>query len=132
MIPIARDTGAVVAFGGRSLEQGQVPKYLNSPETGIYTKGRTLYGLDVTKAAIRKQNYSVLVEGYFDLAQAWQAGVTPVVAICGTALTPAQARTLKRFTAKAVLSLDPDAAGSAHRTAAQGQGRGADAARWRA
>ena len=54
MIPIARDTGAIVAFGGRALEEGQVPKYLNSPETPIYTKGRTLYGLDVTRAAVRK------------------------------------------------------------------------------
>ena len=111
MIPIARDSGAVVAFGGRALEDGQVPKYLNSPETPIYTKGRTLYGLDVTKAAIRKHNYCVLVEGYFDLAQVWQAGIQPVVASCGTALTNAQARVLKRFTSKVVLSFDPDAAG---------------------
>jgi DNA primase len=111
MIPIARDSGSVVAFGGRALEEGQVPKYLNSPETPIYTKGRTLYGLDVTKGAIRKHNYSVLVEGYFDLAQVWQAGVQPVVAACGTALTSAQARTLKRFTSKVVLSFDPDQAG---------------------
>ncbi len=111
MIPIARDNGAIVAFGGRALEEGQVPKYLNSPETPIYTKGRTLYGLDVTKGAIRKHNYCVLVEGYFDLAQVWQAGVQPVVAACGTALTNAQARTLKRFTSKVVLSFDPDAAG---------------------
>ncbi len=74
MIPIARDSGAIVAFGGRALEEG-VPKYLNSPETPIYTKGRTLYGLDVTKGAVRKHNYSVLVEGYFDFAQVWQAGV---------------------------------------------------------
>jgi DNA primase len=111
MIPIARDTGAIVAFGGRALDEGQVPKYLNSPETPIYTKGRTLYGLDVTKGAIRKHNYAVLVEGYFDLAQVWQAGVQPVVASCGTALTSAQARTLKRFSPKVVLSFDPDAAG---------------------
>jgi DNA primase len=111
MIPILRDTGIVVAFGGRALEEGQVPKYLNSPETPIYTKGRTLYGLDVTKGAIRKHNYCVLVEGYFDLAQVWQAGVQPVVALCGTAMTSAQARTLKRFATKVVLSLDPDAAG---------------------
>ena len=111
MIPIARDTGAVVAFGGRALEDGQIPKYLNSPETPVYTKGRTLYGLDVTKAAVRKQNYCVLVEGYFDLAQVWQAGVEGVAALCGTAMTPAQAHILKRFTSKVVLSLDPDAAG---------------------
>jgi len=111
MIPIRRETGAIVAFGGRALDEGQVPKYLNSPETPVYTKGRTLYGLDVTKGAVRKHNYSVLVEGYFDLAQVWQAGIQPVVASCGTALTPAQARLLKRFTTKVVLSFDPDAAG---------------------
>jgi DNA primase len=111
MIPIARDTGAVVAFGGRALEEGQVPKYLNSPETPVYTKGRTIYGLDVTKGAIKAHNYCVLVEGYFDLAQVWQAGVKPVAALSGTAMTPAQVHILKRFTNKAVLSLDPDAAG---------------------
>jgi len=111
MIPIARDTGSIVAFGGRALDDGQLPKYLNSPETPIYTKGRTLYGLNATKAAIRKHNYCILVEGYFDLAQVWQAGIQPVVASCGTALTSAQARILKRFTTKVVLSFDPDAAG---------------------
>ena len=111
MIPIARENGAVVAFGGRALDQGQQPKYLNSRETPIYSKGRTLYGLHVTKGAVRKHNYCVLVEGYFDLAQVWQAGVHPVVALSGTALTSAQARMLKRFTSKVVLSLDPDAAG---------------------
>jgi DNA primase len=111
MIPIARDTGAIVAFGGRALDADQVPKYLNSPETPIYTKGRTLYGLHVTKAAIRAHNYCVLVEGYFDLAQVWQAGIQPVVASSGTALAAAQARTLKRFTSKVVLSFDPDSAG---------------------
>ncbi len=111
MIPIRRDSGALVAFGGRALDEGQVPKYLNSPETPVYSKGRTLYGLDVTKGAIRKHNYCVLVEGYFDLAQVWQAGVQPVVASSGTALTVTQARLLKRFVRKIVLSFDPDAAG---------------------
>jgi len=111
MVPIARDNGAVVAFGARALDEGQVPKYLNSRETPIYVKGRTLYGLDVTKGAIRKHNYSVLVEGYFDLAQVWQSGVQPVAALCGTAMTRAQALTLKRLASKVVLSLDPDAAG---------------------
>lgn len=111
MIPIRRDTGALIAFGGRAMDEGQVPKYLNSPETPIYSKGRTLYGLDVTKGAIKKHNYCVLVEGYFDLAQVWQAGVQPVVASSGTALTVTQGRLLKRFAQKIVLSFDPDAAG---------------------
>ena len=111
MIPIARDNGTIVAFGGRALEAGQVPKYLNSPETPLYSKGRTLYGLHVTKGAIRSHNYCVLVEGYFDLAQVWQAGVQSVVASSGTALSVAQARLLKRFTSKVVLNFDPDAAG---------------------
>jgi DNA primase len=77
----------------------------------VYTKSRTLYGLNVTKAAIRKHNYCVLVEGYFDLAQVWQAGVQAVAALCGTALTAAQSRILKRFSSKVVISFDPDAAG---------------------
>jgi len=115
LIPICRESGSVVAFGGRALDAGQVPKYLNSPETAIYVKGRTLYGLHVTKSAVRRLGYAVLVEGYFDLAQAWQAGIAPLVASCGTALTPAQARTLRRLASKVVLSFDPDTAG---RTAA--------------
>jgi DNA primase len=111
MIPIARDTGPVIAFGGRAMEADQQPKYLNSPETPIYIKGRTLYGLNLSRAAITKSRHAVMVEGYFDLAQALQAGITNVVASSGTALTPAQARLLKRFASKVVLSFDPDAAG---------------------
>jgi DNA primase len=113
MIPIARESGAVVAFGGRAMDAEQVPKYLNSPETPIYSKGRTLYGLDITRGEVSKRGYAVLVEGYFDFAQAWQAGVTPVVATCGTALTKPQAEKLRRFASRAVLSFDPDAAGQA-------------------
>jgi DNA primase len=93
------------------MEADQQPKYLNSPETPIYVKGRTLYGLSVTKADIRKAGRAVLLEGYFDFAQALQGGVTTVVATSGTALTQAQAQTLRRFAARAVLSFDPDAAG---------------------
>jgi DNA primase len=111
MIPICRDSGSVVAFGGRAMEAEQQPKYLNSPETPIYSKGRTLYGLNLTKAEIRRLGYAVLVEGYFDFAQALQAGVGPVVASCGTALTAQQAHLLRRFASKVVLSYDPDAAG---------------------
>lgn len=111
MIPIYRDNGAIVAFGGRAMEAGQHPKYLNSPETAIYVKGRTLYGLHASKQAISRLKYAVLVEGYFDWAQAFQAGITNVVASSGTALTSAQARLLRRFAGKVILSFDPDAAG---------------------
>ena len=111
MIPIHRDNGAIVAFGGRAMDAGQQPKYLNSPETPIYVKGRTLYGLHLSRAAISKAKYAVMVEGYFDVAQALQAGIGNVVASSGTALTPMQARLLKRFATKVVLSFDPDAAG---------------------
>jgi DNA primase len=111
MIPICRDTGAVIAFGGRALEKDQQPKYLNSPETAIYSKSRTLYGLNLAKTAIRQRGFAVMVEGYFDFAQVFQSGVQGVVASCGTALTPQQAQYLGRFTKKVVLSFDPDAAG---------------------
>jgi DNA primase len=111
MIPICRETGLVVGFGGRAMEADQVPKYLNSPETPIYSKGRTLYGLNVSKTAIRQQGRAVMVEGYFDFAMAIQGGVTAVVASSGTALTQPQAQLLRRFAARVVLSFDPDAAG---------------------
>ena len=111
MIPIARDTGTVIAFGGRALEADQQPKYLNSPETPIYTKSRTLYGLNLTKSHLRKGNFALIVEGYFDFAQVHQAGGFPVIATCGTALTPQQAQMLRRFAAKAVLCYDADRAG---------------------
>jgi DNA primase len=111
MIPIARDTGSIVAFGGRAMDKDQVPKYLNSPETPIYSKSRTLYGLNLTKGDVRKANVAVIVEGYFDFAQVYQAGGLPAVATCGTALTTAQAHILRRFASKTVLCFDPDAAG---------------------
>ena len=111
MIPICRDSGSVVAFGGRALESGQQPKYVNSPETPLYTKSRTLYGLHLTKSAIRRLGYAVMVEGYFDFAQVVQAGVQPAVATCGTAVTAQQARLLRRFASKVIVSFDPDAAG---------------------
>jgi len=111
MVPICRDAGSVIAFGGRSMDADQQPKYLNSPETAIYSKGRTLYGLNLTKGAIRKGGFVVLVEAYFDFAQVFQSDAAPAVATCGTALTPQQAQLLHRFTSKVVLSFDPDAAG---------------------
>ena len=79
------------------MEAGQQPKYLNSPETPIYVKGRTLYGLHLSKAAIARAKHAVMVEGYFDVAQALQAGITNVVASSGTALTPAQAQAVETF-----------------------------------
>ena len=100
MIPICRESGLVVGFGGRAMEADQVPKYLNSPETPIYSKGRTLYGLNVTKTAIRQQGRAVMVEGYFDFAMAIQGGVTAVVASSGTALTQPQAQLLRRFASR--------------------------------
>jgi DNA primase len=111
MVPICRDSGSVIAFGGRAMDAGQVPKYLNSPETPIYSKGRSLYGLNLTKAGIRTLKFVVLVEGYFDYAQVLQSQAAPVVASCGTALTTQQAQLLRRFTTRVVLSYDPDAAG---------------------
>ncbi len=112
VIPIARDSGTIIAFGARALHPDQQPKYLNSPETAIYSKARTLYGLHLSKRAIREAGYAVLVEGYFDLAQAVQGGVAPVVACCGTALGEQQVRLLKRFAPKVVVSFDPDPAGA--------------------
>jgi DNA primase len=111
MVPICRESGAVIAFGGRAMDADQMPKYLNSPETPIYSKGKTLYGLSLSKAALRKSGFVVLVEGYFDYAQVFQAQAAPVVASCGTALTNYQAHLLRRFTNRIVLSFDADTAG---------------------
>lgn len=122
MVPICRDTGSVIAFGGRQMDADQGgPKYLNSPETAIYSKSRTLYGLNLTKPAIRKQGYALLVEGYFDFAQVYQSRAfsdsgAPVVASCGTALTAQQAQLLKRSTTNVKLNFDPDSAGQAAAT----------------
>jgi len=122
IVPICRDTGSVVAFGGRQMDADQGgPKYLNSPETPIYSKSRTLYGLNLTKAAIRKQGYALLVEGYFDFGQVYQSGAfseagAPVVASCGTALTTQQAQLLKRSTTNVKLNFDPDSAGQSAAT----------------
>jgi DNA primase len=111
LFPIHREGGSVVAFGGRAMADDQVPKYLNSPETPLYTKGRVLYGLHLSKHAIRKAGSVVMMEGYFDVIQAWQGGVAHTVASSGTALTPAQAQTLRRFASKVILSFDADGAG---------------------
>lgn len=112
LFPIANVKGRVLGFGGRILEEGE-PKYLNSPETEIYVKGRELYGLTHSGRAIREVQLAILVEGYLDLISLFQAGVEPVVATLGTALTREQARLLKRYTRDIVVVFDPDQAGEA-------------------
>jgi DNA primase len=112
MFPIHNEAGRVIAFGGRALAAGDEPKYLNSPETDIYKKSNVLYNLHRAKAAIRKQERAVLVEGYMDVIGVYSAGITEVVASCGTALTNLQVRAVKRHTEKIVVNFDPDAAGS--------------------
>ncbi len=110
MIPIRDRRGLVIGFGGRILDEGE-PKYLNSPQTPLFDKGRTLFGIDLAKGAMRAENTAVVVEGYMDVIQAHQHGLTNVVASMGTALTEAQIKLLKRFAARIVLALDADAAG---------------------
>ncbi|MGH9414212.1 MAG: DNA primase [Terriglobales bacterium] len=114
MFPIAGERGDVIAFGGRALESNdRVPKYLNSPEHPLYTKGRVLYNLDRARAAIRELGYAILVEGYFDCLRVFLAGFENVVASCGTALTPAQVALLGRLNKKVAVNFDPDVAGRA-------------------
>lgn len=110
VFPIVNESGKVVAFGARSLD-GSEPKYLNSPETPVYQKGRTLYGLHWAKDAIRREGRVVLMEGYLDVARAIEGGVGEAVATCGTALTQGHARLLRRFAERAVVNFDQDAAG---------------------
>jgi DNA primase len=112
IFPIANESGKVVAFGGRALGEDQ-PKYLNSPETPIYTKSRILYHLDRAGAQIRKLDRAILVEGYMDCIAVAVAGFENVVASCGTSLTESQVRLLGRFSRRAVVSYDPDSAGVA-------------------
>lgn len=111
MIPIRDINGRVVGFGARTLEKDGIPKYLNSPQTGLFNKSHLLYGLDMAKPYIREARRVVIVEGYMDVMQAWQAGFRNVVAQMGTALTDDQLRSLKRYTKRFVLALDADAAG---------------------
>jgi DNA primase len=111
MIPIRDVDGRVVGFGARTLEKDGIPKYLNSPQTRLFDKGRLLYGLDTAKRDIREAREVVIVEGYMDVMQGWQAGFRNMVAQMGTALTGDQLRSLKRYTKRFVLALDADAAG---------------------
>jgi DNA primase len=112
MIPIWDSQGRVIAFGGRALGDAQ-PKYLNSPETDLFDKGKTLYGLDRAKGAIAKQDGAVVVEGYFDVIALHAAGITNVVASLGTALSLHQVKMLLRFTEskKIIFNFDADGAG---------------------
>ncbi len=112
IFPIQDSHGNIIAFGGRVVGDGE-PKYLNSPETAVYKKGRQLFGLNKAKEAIRKEEQVLIVEGYFDQMRAWESGVKNVVATCGTALTAQQSLLLKPFTTKAVLVFDSDPAGHA-------------------
>jgi DNA primase len=111
IFPVMDAQGRAVAFGGRTLEPQGEPKYLNSPETSAYTKGRHLYGMHLTRDEVRRRKFAILVEGYLDLIIPYQAGVRNVVASLGTALTPEQAKLLGRFARKVVVNYDGDRAG---------------------
>jgi DNA primase len=112
MFPIANESGKIVAFGGRALGD-DLPKYLNSPETPIYSKSNVLYHLDRAKEALRQRDFAVLVEGYMDAIAVALAGISNVVASCGTSLTEPQVKLLTRFTRRIIVNYDPDTAGQA-------------------
>lgn len=115
MFPIANESGKVIAFTGRTLSTDEKagPKYLNSPETPIYSKSRVLFNLDKAKEAIRKLEYAILVEGQMDCIAVYTAGFRNVIASSGTAFTELQARLLGRFSKNIVVNFDPDTAGAA-------------------
>lgn len=110
IFPVADTKSRVVGFGARVLDD-TLPKYINSPETPIYTKGKNLYGLNLSKESIRQEDCVVIVEGYFDFILPYQEGVRNIVASLGTALTCDQVRLLKRYTHNAVMVYDADSAG---------------------
>ena len=111
MIPIYNLGGKIVGFGGRTLQKGETIKYMNSPETPVYSKSFILYGMHAARNAIRESGSAILVEGYFDFLSLFQAGIENVVAVSGTAFTPQQAKLLGRFAHKAYLFFDADSAG---------------------
>jgi DNA primase len=115
MFPIANESGKVIAFTGRTLasDEKSGPKYLNSPETPIYSKSRVLFNLDKAKEPIRKLEYAILVEGQMDCISVYTAGFRNVIASSGTAFTELQARLLGRFSKNIVVNFDPDTAGAA-------------------
>jgi DNA primase len=110
--PIANESAKIVAFGARALGDDQ-PKYLNSPETLIYSKSNVLYHLDRAKDAMRRSDFAVLVEGYMDAIAVARTGISNVVASCGTALAESQIKLLGRFTKRVIVNYDPDTAGQA-------------------
>jgi DNA primase len=114
MFPIANDQGKVIAFTGRTLstDEKSGPKYLNSPETPIYSKSRVLFSLDHAKEAIRKLDYAILVEGQMDCISVFAAGFQNVIASSGTAFTELQAKLLSRYSKNVVVNFDPDTAGA--------------------
>src|SRR5229473_2004281 len=108
--PISNESGKIVAFGARALGD-DMPKYLNSPETPIYSKSNVLYHMDRAKDALRRQDFAILVEGYMDAIAVARAGISNVVASCGTSLAEPQIKLLGRFTRRVVVNYDPDIAG---------------------
>jgi len=111
MFPVMDVQGRPIAFGGRTLKPDDDVKYINSPETAAYVKGRNLFGLNLTKDDIRRQGFAILVEGFLDLIIPFQFGVRNVVASLGTALTTDQAKLLGRFARRVVVNYDGDRAG---------------------
>jgi DNA primase len=111
--PIANEAGKVIAFTARALDvDDKNAKYLNSPETVLYTKGNVLFNLDKAKGEIRKNDFAVLVEGQMDCISVYMAGIRNVLAISGTAFTETQVRLLGRFTKRVIVNFDPDTAGA--------------------
>ena len=108
--PISNESGKIVAFGARALGD-DMPKYLNSPETPIYSKSNVLYHMDRAKEALRRQDFAILVEGYMDAIAVARAGISNVVASCGTSLAQPQIKLLGRFTRRVIVNYDPDVAG---------------------
>ena len=114
MFPIANESGRVIAFTARTLETGEKagPKYINSPETPLYSKGQVLFNLDKAKAPIRQAEAALLVEGQMDCISVYLRGITNVIATSGTAFTEQQVGLLKRHTSNVFVNFDPDAAGA--------------------
>ncbi len=108
--PISNESGKIVAFGARALGD-DMPKYLNSPESPIYSKSNVLYHMDRAKEALRRQDFAILVEGYMDAIAVARAGISNVVASCGTSLAEPQIKLLGRFTRRVIVNYDPDLAG---------------------